>query len=133
MTTTTGQLLTYNGSTFLIHPSPNGGPTPLITALETGVGNKALTDAATQQFAAAAAAAANTIGDPNTLNAAANHNDNSDIAEPLTEEQKFKNPSLSYATRVSPATINWLIENYETAEGVSLPRSTLYTHYQKHW
>ena len=32
--------------------------------------------------------------------------------------------SLSYATRVSPATIQWLINNYETAEGVSLPRYT---------
>ena len=40
--------------------------------------------------------------------------------------------SLSYATRVSPATIQWLIANYETAEGVSLPRSTLYNHYLKH-
>ena len=40
--------------------------------------------------------------------------------------------SLSYATRVSPATIQWLISNYETAEGVSLPRSTLYNHYLKH-
>ena len=40
--------------------------------------------------------------------------------------------SLSYATRVSPATIQWLIANYETAEGVSLPRSTLYSHYLKH-
>ena len=39
---------------------------------------------------------------------------------------------LSYATRVSPATIQWLIANYETAEGVSLPRSTLYSHYLKH-
>lgn len=28
--------------------------------------------------------------------------------------------------------VQWLIENYETAEGVSLPRSTLYTHYQSH-
>ena len=42
-------------------------------------------------------------------------------------------PGLSYATRVAPATIQWLIKNYETAEGVSLPRSTLYGHYQKHW
>ena len=41
--------------------------------------------------------------------------------------------SLSYATRVAPATIQWLIGNYETAEGVSLPRSTLYSHYQRHW
>ena len=37
-----------------------------------------------------------------------------------------------YATRVAPVTISWLINNYETAEGVSLPRSTLYTQYQKH-
>lgn len=26
----------------------------------------------------------------------------------------------------------WLVENYETAEGVSLPRSTLYNHYMRH-
>ena len=38
----------------------------------------------------------------------------------------------SYITRVSPTTIQWLIQNYETAEGVSLPRSTLYSHYQRH-
>ena len=136
-TTTTGQLVTYNGSTFLIHPAPNGGPTPLITALDAGVGNKVLTDAATQQFAAAAAvaAAANTMGEASADNTASisNNSSSNEVQEPLTEDQKFKNPSLSYATRVSPATINWLIENYETAEGVSLPRSTLYTHYQKHW
>ena len=28
--------------------------------------------------------------------------------------------------------IKWLLENYETAEGVSLPRSTLYNHYLRH-
>ncbi|XP_042899595.1 DNA-binding protein RFX2 isoform X2 [Parasteatoda tepidariorum] len=28
--------------------------------------------------------------------------------------------------------VQWLIDNYETAEGVSLPRSTLYNHYIKH-
>ncbi|XP_053204609.1 DNA-binding protein RFX2-like [Panonychus citri] len=28
--------------------------------------------------------------------------------------------------------VRWLIENYETAEGISLPRSTLYSHYQTH-
>jgi hypothetical protein len=39
----------------------------------------------------------------------------------------------SYITRVSPATIQWLLQNYETAEGVSLPRSTLYSHYLRHW
>ena len=37
-----------------------------------------------------------------------------------------------YITRVSPTTISFLVNNYETAEGVSLPRSTLYNHYQRH-
>ncbi|XP_070498148.1 DNA-binding protein RFX2 isoform X2 [Chironomus tepperi] len=41
-------------------------------------------------------------------------------------------PNLTHATRVSPATVAWLVENYETAEGVSLPRSTLYNHYMRH-
>jgi regulatory factor X 1/2/3 len=28
--------------------------------------------------------------------------------------------------------VQWLMDNYETAEGVSLPRSTLYYHYLRH-
>nr|ASM47586.1 regulatory factor X [Leptochiton asellus] len=58
---------------------------------------------------------------------------------------------LGHTTRASPATVGisdvdlakcvpalsnrevqWLIDNYETAEGVSLPRSTLYNHYLRH-
>ncbi|XP_071953810.1 DNA-binding protein RFX2-like isoform X2 [Antedon mediterranea] len=39
---------------------------------------------------------------------------------------------ISHMTRASPATVQWLIDNYETAEGVSLPRSTLYAHYLRH-
>ncbi|XP_011066945.1 PREDICTED: DNA-binding protein RFX2 isoform X4 [Acromyrmex echinatior] len=38
-------------------------------------------------------------------------------------------------TRTSPPTetaVHWLLENYETADGVSLPRSTLYNHYLRH-
>ncbi|XP_068130281.1 MHC class II regulatory factor RFX1 isoform X2 [Hyperolius riggenbachi] len=38
----------------------------------------------------------------------------------------------SHTTRASPATVQWLLDNYETAEGVSLPRSTLYCHYLLH-
>ncbi|XP_050342812.1 transcription factor RFX3 isoform X2 [Nymphalis io] len=34
--------------------------------------------------------------------------------------------------RMPPATVQWLLEHYETAEGVSLPRSTLYAHYLRH-
>ena len=39
--------------------------------------------------------------------------------------------SLSYITGVSPATIQWLIANYEVAEGVPLLKSTPYNHYLK--
>ncbi|XP_053603144.1 transcription factor RFX3 isoform X2 [Plodia interpunctella] len=34
--------------------------------------------------------------------------------------------------RMPPATVQWLLDKYETAEGVSLPRSTLYAHYLRH-
>ncbi|XP_047215905.1 MHC class II regulatory factor RFX1-like isoform X7 [Girardinichthys multiradiatus] len=57
--------------------------------------------------------------------------------------------TYSHSTRASPATVSitegeessvpsadkkvqWLLDNYETAEGVSLPRSTLYCHYLLH-
>ncbi|XP_019850311.1 PREDICTED: DNA-binding protein RFX2-like isoform X1 [Amphimedon queenslandica] len=40
--------------------------------------------------------------------------------------------SISASTRADPHTIKWLLDNYETAEGVSLPRSTLYNHYLRH-
>ncbi|PAA63540.1 hypothetical protein BOX15_Mlig034263g2 [Macrostomum lignano] len=39
---------------------------------------------------------------------------------------------IAHTTRASPATVEWLRDNYETAEGVSLPRSTLYNHYLRH-
>uniref|UniRef100_A0A8C6VAL4 DNA-binding protein RFX2 n=1 Tax=Naja naja TaxID=35670 RepID=A0A8C6VAL4_NAJNA len=39
---------------------------------------------------------------------------------------------LSHTSRSSPATLQWLLDNYETAEGVSLPRSSLYNHYLRH-
>ncbi|XP_022244051.1 transcription factor RFX3-like isoform X4 [Limulus polyphemus] len=45
--------------------------------------------------------------------------------------QTLKTASSS-ATCISPVTVQWLIDNYETAEGVSLPRSTLYNHYLQH-
>ncbi|XP_076876698.1 transcription factor RFX3 isoform X2 [Brachyhypopomus gauderio] len=40
--------------------------------------------------------------------------------------------TAAQTTRASPATLQWLLDNYETAEGVSLPRSTLYNHYLRH-
>ncbi|XP_031634493.1 DNA-binding protein RFX2 isoform X1 [Contarinia nasturtii] len=50
---------------------------------------------------------------------------------PTTSESDCA-PNIAHATRVSPATVSWLMDNYETAEGVSLPRSTLYNHYMRH-
>lgn len=43
--------------------------------------------------------------------------------------------TLIPTTRIAPqaaSAVQWLLENYETAEGVSLPRSTLYAHYLRH-
>nr|XP_055024784.1 DNA-binding protein RFX2 isoform X2 [Misgurnus anguillicaudatus] len=38
----------------------------------------------------------------------------------------------SHSARSSSAMLQWLLDNYETAEGVSLPRSSLYNHYLRH-
>ncbi|VDN44064.1 unnamed protein product, partial [Dibothriocephalus latus] len=38
-----------------------------------------------------------------------------------------------HSTRASPVTIQWLLQNFEMAEGVSLPRSALYSHYLNHY
>ncbi|XP_076265957.1 regulatory transcription factor Rfx isoform X4 [Rhynchophorus ferrugineus] len=40
--------------------------------------------------------------------------------------------ALIPSTRIGTQAVQWLLENYETAEGVSLPRSTLYAHYLRH-
>uniref|UniRef100_A0A8C4PX58 Regulatory factor X, 1a (influences HLA class II expression) n=1 Tax=Eptatretus burgeri TaxID=7764 RepID=A0A8C4PX58_EPTBU len=50
----------------------------------------------------------------------------------LIQTMDSNGQALSQATRASPATVQWLIDNYETAEGVSLPRCTLYNHYLRH-
>ncbi|XP_021165857.2 MHC class II regulatory factor RFX1 isoform X1 [Fundulus heteroclitus] len=42
--------------------------------------------------------------------------------------QSYSSPN----SRAPPATVQWLLENYEGAEGVSLPRCTLYYHYIMH-
>ncbi|KAH7637837.1 dna-binding protein rfx2 [Dermatophagoides farinae] len=46
----------------------------------------------------------------------------------------YNKSSYQQPTRISvqPQTVTWLLQNYETADGVSLPRSTLYSHYQQH-
>lgn len=41
-------------------------------------------------------------------------------------------PRRRALTAPLPAQLQWLLDNYETAEGVSLPRSSLYNHYLRH-
>lgn len=40
--------------------------------------------------------------------------------------------TVSFTAPPAIGQVQWLVENYETAEGVSLPRSTLYFHYLQH-
>lgn len=47
-----------------------------------------------------------------------------DIKQLILQQQR----SIS----VQPQTVKWLLDNYESAEGVSLPRSVLYSHYNEH-
>ena len=43
-----------------------------------------------------------------------------------------RHPNTTPVTRAAPQTVQWLVDNYETAEGSSLPRCLLYNHYMKH-
>ncbi|CAI6363145.1 unnamed protein product [Macrosiphum euphorbiae] len=46
--------------------------------------------------------------------------------------RETQNSSLIQANKISPATVDWLMDNYEKAEGVSLLRSTIYDNYLTH-
>lgn len=56
------------------------------------------------------------------------------LSEPLwkavAENSATQTVSTTQSSRVLQ--VQWLLDNYETAEGVSLPRSTLYCHYLLH-
>ena len=101
------QLVSYGGITFLIQPPPNGSSTPSMTV----VSRKDDTDSPS-------------IISPGEV-----------VSSIISPGGEVVNPShsLSYITCVSPATIQWLIANYEVAEGVSLLKSTLYSHYLKYY
>ncbi|KAJ8668157.1 hypothetical protein QAD02_009820 [Eretmocerus hayati] len=119
-TTATGQLLTQGNGTFLIQQSVVD------------------TDPTTHALISAAAAARSS---PQTENAdsvvsggggAYLISGNSTSAPVSVEDANSSAANMTHATRVSQATVQWLLENYETADGVSLPRSTLYNHYLRH-
>ncbi|XP_058974855.1 DNA-binding protein RFX2-like [Musca domestica] len=59
------------------------------------------------------------------LNLITDHDENS-------MENNEHNHLMGGSNKIASATVKWLSQNYETAEGVSLPRSTLYSHYMQH-
>ena len=96
------QLVSYGGSTFLIQPAPDGSSAPLITAVT-------------------APGAREDQGDPGLGAGAMSAQGGSchhvsRVTHVIPSGEVSPQHSLSYATRVSPATIQWLIANYETAE-----------------
>uniref|UniRef100_A0A7E4VC43 RFX-type winged-helix domain-containing protein n=1 Tax=Panagrellus redivivus TaxID=6233 RepID=A0A7E4VC43_PANRE len=51
---------------------------------------------------------------------------------PISNDGDDGTSSLVHAARASPETLLWLEQNYEPCEGSSLPRCTIYKHYQRH-
>mmetsp|Transcript_30700 Transcript_30700/g.92032 ORF Transcript_30700/g.92032 Transcript_30700/m.92032 type:complete len:534 (+) Transcript_30700:124-1725(+) len=78
------------------------------------------------EVTAEAAAAASSEADPTALGVGGVGGGGGGKSGPVV------NPFATNMTRTSPATVVWLHENYEAAEGVSLGRSTLYQHYTDH-
>jgi regulatory factor X 1/2/3 len=50
----------------------------------------------------------------------------------VSRYQVLNSSRVRFSSELSSVQVQWLLENYETAEGVSLPRSTLYAHYLRH-
>ena len=96
--TNQSQLVSYGVKTFLIQLSPDGSSTPLIMVV-----SRQDTES------------------PSIVSPG-------EVVSSVVSPGEVVSPShsLSYITCVSPATIQWLIANYEAAEGVALPKSTLY-------
>ncbi|XP_018309489.1 DNA-binding protein RFX2 isoform X1 [Mycetomoellerius zeteki] len=112
---TTGQLLSQGNGTYLIQQSVvDGDPThTLISAAATRTSPQTETAEAVVSGGGGAYLISGNSG-----------------GTTVTVEETAAN--VTHATRVSQATVHWLLENYETADGVSLPRSTLYNHYLRH-
>ncbi|XP_044018453.1 DNA-binding protein RFX2 isoform X1 [Aphidius gifuensis] len=125
-TNTTGQLLSQGNGTYLIQQSVvDNDPTThtLITAAARASPQTDSAEAVVSGGGGAYLISGNAGG-----------------ATISVEEAATAAANMTHATRVSQATVShidspfvqWLLENYETADGVSLPRSTLYNHYLRH-
>ncbi|XP_053989028.1 DNA-binding protein RFX2 isoform X2 [Hylaeus anthracinus] len=115
---TTGQLLSQGNGTYLIQQSVvDGDPTAhaLISAAARASPQTENAETVVSGGGGAYLISGNSGGTPVTV-----------------EDAAAAAANMTHATRVSQATVHWLLENYETADGVSLPRSTLYNHYLRH-
>ncbi|CAL1293195.1 unnamed protein product [Larinioides sclopetarius] len=63
-------------------------------------------------------------------------NEDQDVFQVLDEsnmaESENSHMSCYPSSRLSAASMKWLVDNYEMADGMSVPRSTMYNHYLKH-
>ncbi|XP_032684856.1 DNA-binding protein RFX2 isoform X2 [Odontomachus brunneus] len=117
--TTTGQLLSQGNGTYLIQQSVVDGD-PTTHALMSAAAARASPQTETAETVVSGGGGTYLISG------------NSGGATVTVEEAAAAAANMTHATRVSQATVHWLLENYETADGVSLPRSTLYNHYLRH-
>ncbi|XP_058790783.1 DNA-binding protein RFX2 [Phymastichus coffea] len=124
--TTTGQLLSQGNGTYLIQQSVvEGDPThTLISA--------AAARASPQTESAEAVVSGGGGAYLISGNSASAPQPQAQPTQSTVEDAATAAANMTHATRVSQATVQWLLENYETADGVSLPRSTLYNHYLRH-
>ncbi|XP_029178995.1 DNA-binding protein RFX2 isoform X3 [Nylanderia fulva] len=115
----TGQLLSQGNGTYLIQQSVVDGD-PTAHALISAAAARASPQTETADAVVSGSGGAYLISG------------NSGGTTVTVEEAAAAAANMTHATRVSQATVHWLLENYETADGVSLPRSTLYNHYLRH-
>ncbi|XP_067209809.1 DNA-binding protein RFX2 isoform X3 [Linepithema humile] len=114
--TTTGQLLSQGNGTYLIQQG----------VVESDPTTHALISARASPQTETAEAVVSGGGGAYLISG------NSGSTTVTVEEAAAAAANMTHAARVSQATVQWLLENYETADGVSLPRSTLYNHYLRH-
>ncbi|XP_017752517.1 PREDICTED: DNA-binding protein RFX2 isoform X1 [Eufriesea mexicana] len=116
---TTGQLLSQGSGTYLIQQSVVDGD-PTAHALISAAAARASPQTENAETVVSGGGGAYLISG------------NSGGTAVTVEDAAAAAANMTHATRVSQATVHWLLENYETADGVSLPRSTLYNHYLRH-
>ncbi|XP_046741895.1 DNA-binding protein RFX2 isoform X2 [Diprion similis] len=116
---TTGQLLSQSNGTYLIQQSVVDGD-PTTHALISATAARASPQAENAEAVVSGGGGTYLISG------------NAGGTAVSVEEAAAAAANITHATRASQATVQWLLENYETADGVSLTRSTLYNHYLRH-